>query len=72
MSAPSARLRRTWSWPANDASGQDLRSADSLVEDFDVIDLLHRLSVCCVELLDVSAAGTLLADAHGELQTTSI
>ncbi|MGW3105049.1 GAF domain-containing protein [Streptomyces sp. NPDC001100] len=43
--------------------------ADSLVEDFDVIDLLHRLSARCVELLDVSAAGILLVDAHGELQT---
>ncbi|MEV7884949.1 GAF and ANTAR domain-containing protein [Streptomyces sp. NPDC002817] len=42
--------------------------ADSLVEDFDVIDLLQRLSTRCVELLDVSAAGILLADAHGELQ----
>jgi GAF domain-containing protein len=42
--------------------------ADSLTEDFDVIDLLQRLSARCVELLDVSAAGILLADAHGELQ----
>jgi len=42
--------------------------ADSLVEDFDVIDLLQRLSTRCVELLDVSAAGILLADSHGELQ----
>ncbi|MER7561999.1 GAF and ANTAR domain-containing protein [Streptomyces sp. NPDC048523] len=42
--------------------------ADSLVEDFDVIDLLQRLSARCVELLDVSAAGILLADAQGELQ----
>jgi GAF domain-containing protein len=42
--------------------------ADSLVDDFDVIDLLQRLSARCVELLDVSAAGILLADAHGELQ----
>ncbi|MEU3337297.1 GAF and ANTAR domain-containing protein [Streptomyces sp. NPDC006668] len=42
--------------------------ADSLVDDFDVIDLLQRLSTRCVELLDVSAAGILLADAHGELQ----
>lgn len=42
--------------------------ADSLVEDFDVFDLLHRLSARCVELLDVSAAGILLADTHGELQ----
>ncbi|MEV7340708.1 GAF and ANTAR domain-containing protein [Streptomyces sp. NPDC093544] len=42
--------------------------ADSLVEDFDVIDLLQRLSTRCVELLNVSAAGILLVDAHGELQ----
>jgi hypothetical protein len=42
--------------------------ADSLVEDFDVLDLLQRLSARCVELLDVSAAGILLVDAHGELQ----
>ncbi|MFF7445800.1 MULTISPECIES: ANTAR domain-containing protein [unclassified Streptomyces] len=41
--------------------------ADSLVDDFDVIDLLQRLSTRCVELLDVSAAGILLADAHGDL-----
>lgn len=42
--------------------------ADSLVEDFDVLDLLQRLSTRCVELLNVSAAGILLVDAHGELQ----
>ncbi|MEV0905567.1 GAF and ANTAR domain-containing protein [Streptomyces hokutonensis] len=42
--------------------------ADSLVEDFDVIDLLHRLAARCVELLNVSAAGILLVDGHGELQ----
>ncbi|WP_405931684.1 GAF domain-containing protein [Streptomyces sp. NBC_00827] len=42
--------------------------ADSLVEDFDVLDLLQRLSTRCVELLKVSAAGILLVDAHGELQ----
>lgn len=42
--------------------------ADSLIDDFDVLDLLQRLTARCVELLDVSAAGILLADAHGELQ----
>ncbi|MER5948877.1 GAF and ANTAR domain-containing protein [Streptomyces sp. NPDC001904] len=42
--------------------------ADSLIDDFDVLDLLQRLTTRCVELLDVSAAGILLADAHGELQ----
>lgn len=42
--------------------------ADSLIDDFDVLDLLQRLSARCVELLDVSAAGILLADPQGELQ----
>ncbi|MBC9714616.1 GAF and ANTAR domain-containing protein [Streptomyces sp. TRM66268-LWL] len=42
--------------------------ADSLIDDFDVLDLLQRLSARCVELLDVSAAGIMLADVHGELQ----
>jgi transcriptional regulator with GAF, ATPase, and Fis domain len=42
--------------------------ADSLTDDFDIIDLLQRLSERCVELLNVSAAGILLADPHGELQ----
>ncbi len=42
--------------------------ADSLIDDFDVLDLLQRLSARCVELLDVSAAGILLADSQGELQ----
>jgi GAF domain-containing protein len=36
--------------------------ADSLVADFDVIDFLQKLSVRCVELLDVAAVGILLAD----------
>jgi transcriptional regulator with GAF, ATPase, and Fis domain len=42
--------------------------ADSLIDDFDVIDFLQRLSTRCAELLDVTAAGILLADEHGELQ----
>ncbi|WP_442806337.1 GAF and ANTAR domain-containing protein [Streptomyces sp. NBC_01317] len=42
--------------------------ADSLIDDFDVIDLLQRLSTRCIELLDVDAAGIMLADVHGELQ----
>ena len=42
--------------------------ADSLTDDFDIIDLLQRLSERCVELLDVSAAGILLANQYDELQ----
>jgi GAF domain-containing protein len=42
--------------------------ADSLVADFDVIDFLHLLTTRCTELLDVSAAGVMLADAAGDLR----
>ena len=42
--------------------------ADSLVGDFDVIDLLHRLTERCVEFLDCAEAGLLLADAAGALR----
>jgi GAF domain-containing protein len=41
--------------------------ADTLVEDFDVVELLDRLVSSCVELLGVSAAGLLLVDRHGTL-----
>src|ERR1700710_501846 len=35
---------------------------DSLLDDFDVVDLLTELTERCAELLDVAAAGILLAD----------
>ncbi|GGX81382.1 GAF and ANTAR domain-containing protein [Streptomyces fructofermentans] len=41
--------------------------ADSLIDDFDVIDFLQNLSVRCVELLDVAAVGILLADESDRL-----
>ncbi|MFC1436777.1 GAF and ANTAR domain-containing protein [Streptacidiphilus sp. N1-10] len=41
--------------------------ADSLTEDFDLIDFLQRLCGRCVELLDVAACGVLLADQHDVL-----
>ncbi|MFF2127396.1 ANTAR domain-containing protein [Streptomyces olivochromogenes] len=41
--------------------------ADSLTDDFDVIDFLQKLSVHCMELLDVAAVGILLADENDKL-----
>jgi GAF domain-containing protein len=45
-----------------------LKLADTLIDDFDVIDVLTMLSQRCVELLDVAATGILIADAEGGLQ----
>jgi GAF domain-containing protein len=42
--------------------------ADSLVDDFDIIDLLTMLTDRCVELLDADAVGILLADRDGNLR----
>lgn len=41
---------------------------DTLVDDFDVIDLLTVLTSQCVDLLGVAAAGILLADETGTLR----
>jgi GAF domain-containing protein len=42
--------------------------ADTLVDEFDVIELLHVLTSRCVDLLGVDAAGVMLADSHGRLR----
>jgi len=41
--------------------------ADSLIEDYDIVDLLDRLAAACVRLLGVTAAGLLLDDQQGHL-----
>src|SRR5690242_10405036 len=45
--------------------------ADTLVDDFDMIDFLHVLTERCVQLLGVSAAGLLLTDGQGALQVVA-
>lgn len=45
-----------------------VEAVDTLIDDFDLIDFLHQISTRCVELLDVDAAGVLLADEFGQLQ----
>jgi transcriptional regulator with GAF, ATPase, and Fis domain len=45
-----------------------VQMVDTMVDDFDVVDFLHRLATHCVELLDCEEAGLLLADAAGALR----
>jgi transcriptional regulator with GAF, ATPase, and Fis domain len=42
--------------------------ADTLVDDFDVVDFLHQVTVRCAQLLGVAAAGVLLTDQRGALR----
>ena len=63
----------------DDGTGSELRHstalldvfatlADTLVDDYDVVDLLQILVDASVDLLDVQASGILLADPHGDLE----
>lgn len=45
--------------------------ADNLVDDFDVVDLLSLLSDRCVDALDITAAGVMLAAPSGALQVAA-
>jgi GAF domain-containing protein len=42
--------------------------ADTLVDTYDLIDFMQTLAERCVEILDVSEAGIMLADADGNLR----
>jgi transcriptional regulator with GAF, ATPase, and Fis domain len=42
--------------------------ADTLVDEFDLIEFLQRVTTRAAELTEVSAVGLLLADHHGQLQ----
>ena len=48
-----------------------VEAADTLVDDFDVIEFLHTLARRCVQLLDLDAAGLMLADSRGQLRATA-
>ncbi|WP_158891544.1 GAF and ANTAR domain-containing protein [Amycolatopsis anabasis] len=45
--------------------------ADTLVDDFDILDFLSMLAERCVDLLEVAAAGVILVDQRGGLRVAS-
>ncbi|HYB15069.1 MAG TPA: GAF and ANTAR domain-containing protein [Streptosporangiaceae bacterium] len=45
-----------------------VRLADTLVDEFDVVEFLHGLSVDSVEIIGAEAASVMLADPHGGLR----
>jgi transcriptional regulator with GAF, ATPase, and Fis domain len=42
--------------------------ADTLIDDFDVVDFLHQVTIRCADVLGVAAAGVLLTDQRGALR----
>lgn len=48
-----------------------LAMTDTLVHDFDAADMLTMLAERCTQLLDVSAAGIILADGQGQLSVAA-
>jgi transcriptional regulator with GAF, ATPase, and Fis domain len=54
--------------PAEQIAQVFVELADTLVDEFDLIEFLQKLTLRTSGLLDASAAGLLLADRHGRLQ----
>lgn len=48
-----------------------VKLADTLIDDYDVVDLLQLLVDTCRDVLDTTAAGILLADSRGELEVVA-
>jgi hypothetical protein len=46
-----------------------LALSDTYAAEFDPLHLFHRLVITCQDLLDVDAAGVMMADVHGRLRT---
>lgn len=53
------------------ASATFVELIDTMVEDFDVIDMMTVLASRCVELLDAAEAGILLVDGSGHLRVVA-
>jgi len=45
--------------------------ADTLIDDFDVVDFLHQVTTRCADVLGVAAAGVLLTDQRGALRVVA-
>lgn len=65
----------TVAMPAKTREGQLVSTfvalADTLVADYDVVELLHTLVETCAGLVDATTGGILLADAHRRLEVVA-
>src|SRR3989337_351503 len=48
-----------------------IEMADTLVDDFDILEFLHTLTERCVQLLGVTAAGLMVTDGAGRLRVVA-
>ena len=68
---PGSRMTRVSDMVEIQLADVFVEMADTLVDDFDLIDFLHVMTERCVQLLDVSAAGLLLTDGQDTLQVVA-